>query len=85
MTDEEKKAYKSEYNKLYYKNMTPYQKERRRLKNCVNQKKRYHENKIDKPELPDNRNKRYYLRNIEKIKAYQKQYRLKQKEKQNAN
>jgi hypothetical protein len=83
MSDEEKKLYKSEYMKSYYQNMTPYQKEIRRLKNLENKKKRYDENKVKKPELFFNKDKRYYLNNIEKIKAYQKEYRLKQKEKKN--
>jgi hypothetical protein len=48
-----------------------------------NKKKRYDENKVKKPELFFNKDKRYYLNNIEKIRAYQKEYRLKQKEKKN--
>jgi hypothetical protein len=83
MSDEEKKLYKSEYMKSYYQNMTPYQKEIRRLKNLENKKKRYDENKVKKPELFFNKDKSYYLNNIEKIRAYQKEYRLKQKEKKN--
>ena len=48
-----------------------------------NKKKRYHENKREKPELLYDKHKRFRLKNAEKIKAYQKEYRLKQKEKKN--
>jgi hypothetical protein len=81
MSDEEKKARKKEYMKAYYLNMSPYQKERKRIKNLENKKRRYHENKAEKPELLYDKYKRYRLKNAEKIKAYQKEYRLKQKEK----
>ena len=81
MSDEEKKARKSDYMKAYYLNMSPYQKERKRLKNLENKKIRYYKNKVEKPELLYNKDKRYRLNNIEKIKSYQKEYRLKQKEK----
>jgi hypothetical protein len=83
MSDEEKKARKSEYMKAYYLNMSPYQKERKRLKNLENKKRRYYENKVEKPELLYDKHKRFRLKNAEKIKAYQKEYRLKQKEKKN--
>lgn len=83
MSDEEKKKYKSEYMKLYYQNMNPYHREKRRLKNLENKKRRYHEDKVEKPDLLYDKYKRYRMKNAEKIKAYQKEYRLKQKEKKN--
>jgi hypothetical protein len=81
MTDEERKLHKSEYMKSYYQNMTPYQKERKRLRNLETKKIRYYKNKVEKPELLYDKHKRFRLKNAEKIKAYQKEYRLKQKEK----
>ena len=39
MSDEEKKAHKSEYMKKYYRNMNDYQREKRRLKNLENKKR----------------------------------------------
>ena len=83
MTDEERKLHKSEYMKSYYQNMTPYQKERKRLRNLETKKIRYYKNKVEKPELLYDKHKRFRLKNAEKIKAYQKEYRLKQKEKKN--
>lgn len=81
MSDEEKKKHKSEYMKAYYKNMTPYHREKRRLKNLENKKRRYHETKAEKAQLLYDKFKRYRLNNAEKIKAYQREYRLKQKQK----
>ena len=40
MTPEEKKARKSEYMKKYYRNMNDYQREKIRLKNLENKKRR---------------------------------------------
>jgi hypothetical protein len=81
MTPEEKKAWKSEYMKKYYLNMSDYQKEKRRLKNLENKKRRYEENKISCKNKNYDKFKAYYYKNIEKIKAYQAEYRKKQKEK----
>jgi hypothetical protein len=83
MSDEEKKARKSEYMKAYYRNMSEYHKEKRRLRNLETKKIRYYKNKVEKPELLYDKHKRFRLKNAEKIKAYQKEYRLKQKEKKN--
>ena len=80
MTLEEKKAKKAEYLRNYYKNLSRFQKEKRRLKNLENKKKNYHDESPEKKGLARERNKRYYLKNIDKIKAYQKEYRLKKKE-----
>jgi len=81
MTLEEKKAWKSEYMKKYYRNMNDYQREKRRLKNLENKKSIYEENKTSCKNLSYDKNKAYYYKNIEKIKAYQAEYRKKQKEK----
>ena len=51
------------------------------IKNLENKKIRYYKNKVEKPELLYDKHKRFRLKNAEKIKAYQKEYRLKQKEK----
>jgi hypothetical protein len=81
MTPEEKKAWKSEYMKKYYENMSDYQKEKIRLKNLENKKRRYRENKTTCKVENYDKDKSYRLRNAEKIKAYQAEYRKKQKQK----
>jgi hypothetical protein len=81
MSDEEKKAHKSEYMKKYYRNMNDYQREKIRLKNLENKKRRYEENKTKCKNKNYDKNKAYYFKNIDKIKAYQAEYRKKQKEK----
>jgi hypothetical protein len=81
MTPEEKKAWKSEYMKVYYRNMSDFQREKRRLKNLENKKRIYEENKTRCKNLSYDKNKAYYYKNIEKIKAYQAEYRKKQKQK----
>ena len=81
MTDEEKKAHKSEYMKKYYRNMNDYKREKIRLKNLENKKRRYEENKTKCKNKNYDKNKAYYYKHIEKIKAYQAEYRKKQKAK----
>jgi len=81
MSDEEKKAHKSEYMKKYYRNMNDYQREKRRLKNLENKKRIYEENKTSCKNENYDKHKSYRLRNAEKIKAYQAEYRKKQKAK----
>jgi hypothetical protein len=81
MTPEEKKAWKSEYMKVYYRNMNDYQREKRRLKNLENKKRIYEENKRSCKNENYDKHKSYRLRNAEKIKAYQAEYRKKQKAK----
>jgi hypothetical protein len=81
MSDEEKKAHKSEYMKKYYRNMNDYQREKIRLKNLENKKRRYEENKTKCKNVNYDKHKAYYYKNIEKIKAYQAEYRKKQKAK----
>jgi len=81
MTPEEKKAWKSEYMKVYYRNMNDYQREKRRLKNLENKKRIYEENKTSCKNENYDKYKSYRLRNAEKIKAYQAEYRKKQKAK----
>jgi hypothetical protein len=81
MSDEERKAHKSEYMKKYYRNMNDYQREKIRLKNLENKKRRYEENKTKCKNKNYDKNKAYYFKNIEKIKVYQAEYRKKQKEK----
>ena len=84
MSDEEKKARKSEYMKKYYRNMSEFQKEKRRLKNLENKKRIYEENKTKCKNKNYDKNKAYYYKHIDKIKAYQVQYRKQQKEKNHA-
>jgi len=81
MTPEEKKAWKSEYMKKYYRNMNDYQREKRRLKNIENKKRIYEENKTSCKNENYDKHKSYRLRNAEKIKAYQAKYRKQQKHK----
>jgi hypothetical protein len=81
MTPEEKKARKSEYMKKYYRNMNDYQREKIRLKNLENKKRRYEENKTKCKNKNYDKNKAYYYKHIDKIKAYQAEYRKKQKAK----
>jgi hypothetical protein len=81
MTPEEKKAWKSEYMKVYYRNMSDFQREKRRLKNLENKKRRYEENKTRCKNLNYDKHKAYYYKHIDKIKAYQAEYRKKQKAK----
>jgi hypothetical protein len=81
MTEEEKKSWKSEYMKIYYRNMSDFQREKRRLKNLENKKRIYEENKTRCKNLNYDKNKAYYYKHIEKIKAYQAEYRQKQKQK----
>jgi hypothetical protein len=81
MSDEEKKAHKSEYMKKYYRNMNDYQREKIRLKNLENKKRRYEQNKTKCKNVNYDKNKAYYFKNIDKIKAYQAEYRKKQKAK----
>jgi len=81
MTPEEKKAWKSEYMKKYYRNMNDYQREKIRLKNLENKKRRYEENKTKCKNKNYDKNKAYYYKNIDKIKAYQAEYRKNQKAK----
>jgi len=61
--------------------MSDFQKEKRRLKNLENKKRIYEENKTKCKNKNYYKNKAYYYKNIEKIKAYQAEYRKKQKEK----
>jgi hypothetical protein len=49
--------------------------------NLENKKRRYEENKTKCKNVNYDKNKAYYYKNIEKIKAYQAEYRKKQKEK----
>jgi hypothetical protein len=81
MTEEEKKARKSEYMKNYYRNMSPYQKEKKRLKNLERKKNNYHDKTPEEKQRRKESNRIQYLKNIDKIRAYAKAYRLKQKQK----
>ena len=78
---EEQRAKKSEYMKNYYKNLSSYQKEKRRLKNLENKKQKYHDKTPEEKAKRIEENRRSYLKNIDRIKAYAKAYRQKQKEK----
>jgi hypothetical protein len=78
---EEQKARKREYMKNYFINMTPYQKEKKRLKNLERKKNNYHDKTPEEKQRRKESNRIQYLKNIDKIKAYAKAYRLKQKQK----
>ena len=79
---EEQKAKRREYMRNYYKNLSRYQKEKRRLKNLEQKKQKYHDKTPEEKAKRKEENRRSYLKNIDKIKAYAKAYRQKQKEKQ---
>ncbi len=81
MTDEEKKAQRAAYMVNYRKNLSKFQKEKRRLQNSEYRKKLRMTWTIEQLEKERERNHNYYLNNLEKLKAYMAEYRLKQKEK----
>lgn len=80
MTDEQR-AKRKEYMRNYYKNLSRYQKEKRRLKNLEQKKQKYHDKTPEQKAKRKDENRANYLKNIDKIKAYAKAYRLKKKEK----
>ena len=80
MTDEQR-AKKREYMKNYYNNLSRYQKEKRRLKNLEQKKQKYHDKTPEEKAKRKEANREHYLKNIDKIRAYAKAYRQKQKEK----
>ena len=82
---EEQRAKKREYMKNYYKNLSCYQKEKRRLKNLEQKKQKYHDKTPEEKAKRKEENRRSYLKNIDRIKAYAKAYRQKQKEKNDIN
>ena len=82
---EEQRAKKSEYMKNYYKNLSRYQKEKRRLKNLEQKKQKYHDKTPEEKAKRKEENRCSYLKNIDRIKAYAKAYRQKQKEKNDIN
>ncbi len=81
MTDEQR-AKRNEYMRNYYKNLSRYQKEKRRIKNLEQKKQKYHDKTPEEKAKRKEENRRSYLKNIDRIKAYAKAYRQKQKEKQ---
>ena len=81
MTDEEKKAQRAAYMVNYRKNLSKFQKEKRRLQNSEYRKKLRMNWTTEQLEKERERNHNYYLNNLEKLKAYMAEYRLKQKEK----
>ena len=82
---EEQKANKRAYMKNYYKNLSRYQKEKRRLKNLEQKKQKYHDKTPEEKAKRKEENRHSYLKNIDRIKAYAKAYRQKQKEKNDIN
>jgi hypothetical protein len=80
MTDEQR-AKRNEYMRNYYKNLSRYQKEKRRIKNLEQKKQKYHDKTPEEIQRRKETNRQQYLKNIDKIKAYAKAYRLKQKQK----
>lgn len=81
MTDEERKAKRAAYMVNYRKNLSKFQKEKRRLQNSEYRKKLRMTWTTEQLEKERERNHNYYLNNFEKLKAYMAEYRLKQKEK----
>ena len=81
MTDEEKKAKRAAYMVNYRKNLSKFQKEKRRLQNSEYRKKLRMNWTTEQLEKERERNHNYYLNNLDKLKAYMSAYRLKQKEK----
>ncbi len=81
MTDEERKAQRAAYMVNYRKNLSKFQKEKRRLQNSEYRKKLRMTWTTEQLEKERERNHNYYLNNFEKLKAYMAEYRLKQKEK----
>jgi uncharacterized protein YcbK (DUF882 family) len=81
MTDEEKKAQRAAYMVNYRKNLSKFQKEKRRLQNSTYRKKLRMTWTTEQLEKERERNHNYYLNNLDKLKAYMAEYRLKQKEK----
>lgn len=81
MTDEEKKAKRAAYMVNYRKNLSKFQKEKRRLQNSEYRKKLRMTWTTEQLEKERERNHNYYLNNLDKLKAYMAEYRLKQKEK----
>jgi hypothetical protein len=65
----------------YYKNLSRYQKEKRRIKNLEQKKQKYHDKTPEEKAKRKEANREQYLKNIDKIRAYAKAYRLKQKQK----
>jgi chromatin segregation and condensation protein Rec8/ScpA/Scc1 (kleisin family) len=80
MTDEQR-AKRNEYMRNYYKNLSRYQKEKRRIKNLEKKKQKYHDKTPKEKAKRKEANREHYLKNIDKIRAYAKAYRQKQKEK----
>jgi hypothetical protein len=80
MTDEQR-AKRNEYMRNYYKNLSRYQKEKRRIKNLEQKKQKYHDKTPEEKLKRKEANREQYLKNIDKIRAYAKAYRQKQKEK----
>ena len=80
MTDEQR-AKRNEYMRNYYKNLSRYQKEKRRIKNLEQKKQKYHDKTPEEKAKRKESNRIQYLKNIDKIRAYAKAYRLKQKQK----
>lgn len=81
MTDEERKAKRAAYMVNYRKNLSKFQKEKRRLQNSEYRKKLRLTWTTEQLEKERERNHNYYLNNLDKLKAYMAEYRLKQKEK----
>ena len=81
MTDEERKAQRAAYMVNYRKNLSKFQKEKRRLQNSEYRKKLRLTWTTEQLKKERERNHNYYLNNLDKLKAYMAEYRLKQKEK----
>lgn len=81
MTDEQRKAKRAAYMVNYRKNLSKFQKEKRRLQNNEYRKELRLTWTTEQLEKERIRNHNYYLNNLEKLKTYMAEYRLKQKEK----
>lgn len=76
---EEQRANRNIYMKAYYENMSPYHKEKKRLRNLELKRKKYHDKTPEEKAKRKEENREQYLKNSDKIRAYTKAYRLKKK------
>lgn len=81
MTDEERKAKRAAYMVQWRANLSRFQKEKKRLQVQAYNKKRYDARTPEDIEKKKQINREQYLKNIDKILAYQKAYREKKKKK----
>ena len=81
MTDEQR-AKRNEYMRNYYKNLSRYQKEKRRLKNLEQKKQKYHDKTPEEKAKRKEANRENYLKTL--IKSGHTQRRTAKNKKKNA-